>query len=186
MRFVAIIGDAGSGKTTLMTAILYQSWQSGSKVISNYHLTGIPHTLMAFSQLATLPPEITGSVIGMDELGKGADSYEFFSAQSQKLTTLVSQSRKRHCVVYFTVQRFNLIAKRLRQQVSGFILMDDLDATTPHCICSKLPCRCRRKGYKCARQFKCTFVDQYKKVVNVTEFDGTPWGGYFDTDEIVW
>jgi ABC-type dipeptide/oligopeptide/nickel transport system ATPase component len=184
MRFVAIMGDAGSGKTTLMTAILYKHAQAGTKIISNYNLHGINHTLMPFKQLATLPAELNESAVGMDELGTGADSYDFFSAQSRALTKLVTQSRKRHCVVYFTVQRYGLIAKRLRQQVNGFILMEDIDMSTPHCICAG-PCKCGRKGYRCARQFDCIFLDSRRKVVNRETFDGTKWGEFFDTDEII-
>lgn len=188
MRFIAIIGDAGSGKTTLMTAILYKHAQAGTKIITNYHLHGISHNVMPFKQLATLPAELNQSAVGMDELGTGADSYDFFSAQSRQLTKLVTQSRKRHCVVYFTVQRYGLIAKRLRQQVNGFILMEDIDGGIPHCICQLTNpnhCRCGRKGYKCSRQFDCIFLDSRRKVVNRETFDGARWGSYFDTDEII-
>src|SRR3990172_3920239 len=105
MRFAGIIGDPGAGKSTFMTALLHEHHKDGEPIVANYKLN-FPNTLMPFREMATLPPSIEGTTIGMDELGKGADSYEFFIPRSRKLATLVMESRKRHCQLYYTVQRF--------------------------------------------------------------------------------
>lgn len=202
MRFIAIIGEAGSGKTTLMTSLLIRSAVGGNRIVSNYHLNvpaiesdfgvKLDHLYMTYQELASLPASLTGSVVGMDEMAKGADSYDFFSHQSRHLTTLVAESRKRQAIMYFNVQRFGMIAKRLRDQVNGFILMEDGDKDTPHCICSTVKlnlrgCTCGRNGYKCARAFFMSSVDDSFRVIKREEpFDGRPWGKYFNTNEVIY
>lgn len=168
-----------------MTALLHAQAKQGEKIIANYKLN-FPFTPMRFDKMAEMPEEIEGSTIGMDELGKGADSYEFFTKRSKNLATLVMESRKRHCMLYYTVQRFGLIAARLRAQTEEFFLMEDLDARIPHCKCVKPECTCGTYGYKCATQFVCQRFDINARFVGRNLFDGRPFHHLFNTDEIVW
>ena len=79
---------------------------------------------MSFSKVATLPDSIKGSTMGFDELGVGADSREFFRKRNSDIGKLITQIRKRQCLFYYTVQRLNLVDKRIRQQTDKFILME--------------------------------------------------------------
>lgn len=173
MEFIAIIGDRGSGKTNLMTKLLHRHWIAGETIIANYTLN-FPANLMSFSEIAKLGPEIRDSYIGLDELSEGADSYEFFAKNVMKITRLISQIRKRECRVYYTDQRFNKIAKRLRQQTDGFILMRDLDK-------GKL-------GHtfdNCESLFECTFVTDTLQVVKTRVFNGRDSQHLYNSKEII-
>lgn len=123
MQVVGIIGNRGAGKTCLMTDLLYKDYKAGRKVIANYHLK-FPVVYMSFEKVATLPEELQDATLGFDELGIGADSRAFFSKRNSKISKLVTQIRKRKCLLYYTVQRFNLIDKRIREQTDYFILME--------------------------------------------------------------
>ncbi len=120
---VGIIGNRGAGKTCLLTSLLYIDSQLGNKVICNYSVK-FPATYMTFSQVADLPESLKGATLGFDELGIGADSREFFSKRNSKIAKLITQIRKRKCLMYYTVQRLNLIDKRVRQQTDKYILME--------------------------------------------------------------
>jgi len=173
MEFFGIIGDRGSGKTNLLTAILHDQYANGKTIISNFHLS-FPYTLMGFSDLIKLGPEIHRATIGMDELGRGADSYDFFLHDVRRITTLISEIRKRECIVWYTVQRWNLIAKRLRDQTDGFILCVDADQGHPP-----------EKG-RCQGLFNLTFINSDFHVVRRARFDGRPFWDMYDTEEIIW
>lgn len=169
-EFIGILGDRGSGKTNLLTYFLYQAHLKGMPIIANYHLE-FPATYMTFEQLTSLNTEISDAIIGMDELGEGADSYDFFASSPRKITKLISQIRKRRCTVYYTVQRFNLIMKRLREQTNGFILCEDLDI--PH------------TPLQCNGVFRLTFLDQYYRKTGSGFFDGKPVRQLYNTEEII-
>ncbi len=120
---IGIIGNRGSGKTCLMTSLLYIDYNLQHKIIANYHLK-FPCIYMSFPQIAELPEEMTGATLGFDELGIGADSRQFFSKRNNNIGKLITQIRKRKCLLYYTVQRLNLIDKRIRQQTDRYILME--------------------------------------------------------------
>jgi hypothetical protein len=174
--FIGIIGEPGSGKTTFITALLqHDSREENRRIIANYHLSdSLSATFMPFDELAKLPDSIVNSVIGMDELGVGADSYDVFLPQNRSLTKLVAQARKFKCFVYYTVQRYNMISVRLRKLTGGFILMEDLDAHISH-----------RAPYVCEAMFKVEFVTPEMVVVRRETFDGKPYQHLFSTDERV-
>lgn len=164
----------GSGKTNFMTAILKINLDSGREVAANYFVR-FKYRLTSFEELAQLPEDIVDLDIGIDELGTGADSYEFFSNTPKKLGLLVTQLRKRHCRVWYTVQRFSFITKRLRIMTDGFILCEDLDKSENHLA----------PGFDCNSLFKLTFYNRDFKMVNSEIFDGRPYRDLYDTDEIV-
>ena len=176
MFFIAVIGDMGSGKTNFVTAILKQNHDSGRDIIANYKLK-FPHKLMSFAELKDFPPELHDADIGMDELGTGADSYDFMSEQSKNITKLVTQIRKRHCRVYYTVQRFKFITRRLRMLTDGFILCEDLDKAKDH----------EAEGFVCDGLFRLEFYNaDMQPTRKPMVFDGAPYRDLYDTDEIIW
>lgn len=177
LQFTGIIGDPGSGKSNLLTSIGYDAHKKGLKVIANYKLN-FPYQLMPFSEIAKMPEDLFHSVVLMDELGKGADSYDFFSKDSRRIVTIVTQLRKRHCLVYYTVQRFAWIAKRLRERTDGYVLMQDLDGHIPH--------HGLKQPYTCQGLFQASFLNSYYEKISESVFDGKPTRDLYDTDEIIW
>lgn len=125
---VGIIGDRGAGKTCLLTSLLYIDYKLGNKIICNYGVK-FPATYMSFSKVAELPESLMRATLGFDELGIGADSRQFFSKRNSSIGKLITQIRKRKCLLYYTVQRLNLIDKRIRQQTDNFILMEKTPKT---------------------------------------------------------
>lgn len=175
MNFIGVIGDMGSGKTNFVTAIMKRSHDAGREIVANYKLT-FPSTLMSFETLATLPPEIINKDVAMDELGTGADSYDFFDSQPRKLGKLVTQLRKRKCRVWYTVQRFSFITKRMRIMTDGFVLSEDMDREQNHLA----------TGFICQGFFKLSFYTNDFVLVNSEIFDGRPYRNLYNTDEIIW
>lgn len=177
MEFTAIIGDRGAGKTCYLTSLLRRHHASGQTVVSNYHLN-FPHVKMAFQDIRALPKELHRTVVGLDELAIGADSYDFFSKSTRELTTFVAEIRKRQCIVYFTTQRFSMIAKRLRLQTDGFIFMEDVDKNAP-----------LKFGQihrdVCAGVFNIYWADSNLRIVNRKSFLGRNYWDMYDTDEII-
>lgn len=176
MRFIGIIGDMGSGKTCLATRILKMNVDAGRPVAANYKLA-FPSTLISFTELAKFPKHIHDMDVVMDELGTGADSYDFMLEKPKNIGRLVTQLRKRHNRVHYTVQRFNFIARRLRQMTDGFIFCEDLDAEEDH----------EQGGFVCNGIFRLSFFDaEMNETRKPTLFDGRSTWSLYDTDEIIW
>ena len=176
MNFIGLIGDMGSGKTCFATAILKMNHDTGRKVGANYKL-GFESELMSFAELKEFPAKFYQMDYVADELGTGADSYEFMGEQAKNIGKLVTQVRKRECRVYYTVQRFNFIARRLRQMTDGFIMFRDLDSHLDHLV----------KDFVCAGLFELEFLDADMRRTRDNEiFDGKQFWHLYDTKEIIW
>ena len=182
IRFVGVIGDQGSGKTNYVCAQLHEAHLTGRPIVANFKLE-FPYNLLPFNELAALPESLQNAVIGMDELGRGADSYEFFEGQPKALGRLVTQLRKRNCIAYYTVQRLNLVAKRLRQQTSIFVLMNDLDAHIPHGDPTQAE---TDDNYHCKGLFHIEFYSSDMTLLQKGTFDGRGTRHLYSTSEIIW
>lgn len=181
MEFICIVGDRGGGKTNILTKYLKDGVDSGRKVIANYQLA-FKHRYMPFAEIRKLPPELNGALVGMDELGVGADSYEFFTKDSKDITTFVAEIRKRHCTAYYTVQRFSMIARRLRLLTDGFIFMEDLDRQN---MVAEDGTVVDDHRLVCKGIFRATFCDSYMRVIRAKKFYGAKYWPMYNTDEIV-
>lgn len=191
--FNGIIGDVGSGKTNIMTRYLKRSADVGAPVISNYALIGIKHRLMSFNEFRDLimtknerliRSQVEGAVVGWDELGVGADSYDFMSKDTRSMGEFIAQIRKLHITAFYTVQRFSMIVRRLRIMTGAFILMDDLDKHRMLGIDGK---RVKQHRDICAGLFNATMVNDYLEPVGASRvFNGKPYWGMYDTDKIIW
>ena len=124
---VCILADRGEGKTLLATALAYTYHTVDNlKIIANYTLKGLPFTKMSAEQIAELaddPRDTThnDSIVLLDEGHMGADAYEVFHKRTKGITTLATQLRKKRIHLFYTTQRFNTIAKRLRQMTNYII-----------------------------------------------------------------
>ena len=173
MYFIGIIGEKGSGKSNLLTALLYDEYGNGRKIVANYHLK-FPFLYKSFADMTTLSDDLQDAVIGMDELAEGADSYEFLASNPRKITKLVAQIRKRNAVGIYNVQKYGWITKRLRDQTDAFILMEDLDKR-----------KADHTPYNCDGVFRAEFCDEHFRVIRTAVFDGKPFRSLYDTQEII-
>lgn len=174
MLFTGILGDPGTGKTSLMTHFLYCAYKAGHPVIANYHLK-FKATYMTFKELAASvgDEKLRRAIIGIDELSEGADSYNWLDMQPRQITKLVSQLRKMEAQVFYNDQRFNKVIKRLRDITDGFFLMDDNDAPHPN------------KDYQCACIFNVIALDKYFHKTGEFTFRGVGVHGLYDSKEII-
>lgn len=182
MEFVGILGDRGSGKTNLTTKYLYDAHLEGREIVSNYSLK-FPHLLMPFEEIRKVPKEIYGKVIGMDELGKGGDSYDFFSKDTRELTEMVAELRKVHAMVYYNTQRFSLIARRLRILTDGIILMDDPDKYKMHDAAGN---KVQMHREVCDGIFRAVFLNEDGEIIRSKRFNGRPYWDKYNTDQRIW
>lgn len=180
MDFLAIIGDPGSGKTNMLIRYLYNEHHSGSRIVSNLHSLKFPSTYMGFDQLMSAGDEIMGSYVGMDELGVGADSYDFLSKNNRGITQFVAQVRKFHCRVAYTVQRFSMISRRLRLLTDGFVSMSDPDKFNMF-----YPDGRKAKIHRevCKGIFRAEYFNRDMRPIRRRLFNGKNYWHLYDTDE---
>lgn len=188
MNLVAIIGDPGSGKTNLLTKYLHEYHCAGWPVSANYELK-FDYISKGFDELAELPPDINGFFVGIDELGVGADSYEWMGSTARGLTTLAAEIRKRNCIFVYTTQHLSYIASRLRGRTDTFILMEDNDAHISHCKHYLNPATCPGlptcSGYVCAGMFHRLILDRHGNLIKEDDFNGAPYWNLYSTGEMV-
>lgn len=113
-----VMGDLGSGKTLLMTALGFQLYLSGFNIISNYHLK-FPYTsvdeIEDFDKL-----DRTKDYVGLlDEIHMTADSRQ--QSDSIQLSRKVLQSRKKNLNLFYSAQFIKQTDLRIRT-VTNYIL----------------------------------------------------------------
>lgn len=181
-RLIAVIGDIGSGKTALMTLLLYAAQMEGSPVIANYTLR-FPAIRKTFAEIATRPPGDDqlwqDAYLGTDELNIGADSYEFFQRGPKKIAFLVTQLRKDNITWIFATTRLNLIVKRIRDQVDCFMCPSDDDALlVDHKILDS-----NRHPIHCKGIFTCDVFDSDYQYLRSFSFDAKQIWDLYETNE---
>lgn len=162
----AIIGDFGSGKTNLMTAIA--KINVGKRdIYANFTLFNIPYKPIDIDDLAEFPEWVRDCVILLDEGHVGANIYDVFEERIHDFAEFITQIRKRRVFLFFTTQIFDRVAKPLRiytkyvfqmvpsayQGISYVTLLDRHDMNNP------------------------IYVNK--------PFDGRPYWDLFDTEEII-
>jgi hypothetical protein len=180
MDFLAIIGDPGAGKTNMLVKYLYAEHVTHTKIISNLRTLKFPQTYMGFGDLLDAGDEIMDSYIGMDELGIGADSYDFLSKNNRGITKFVAQIRKFHCRCAYTVQRQRMISVRLRLLTDGYVSMTDPDKFNMF-----YPDGRKAKMHRevCAGIFRAEYWDRDMRLLKTRLFNGRKYWPMYDTDE---
>lgn len=167
---LGIIGRRGSGKTLLAVAYLYDFYKNkGKKIYSNIRL-GFPYTPLTEEDIATLPPEMHGSVVLIDEIQAWYHAYNFLSKGARNLSTLLSQLRKRDITLIYTTQFYNYATKPTRQQTDYVITMESI---------AGMP-----KGVAKATIFDPKEFAGYD-IIQEFQFDGRPYFNLYDTTEVV-
>lgn len=184
MDFLAIIGDPGSGKTNMLTRILYREHRLGTPIISNLESLKLPQTYMGFDDLLNAvernDSRLNYAYVGTDELGVGADSYDFLSPKSRALVKFNTQRRKFGIRWAYTVQRQSMITFRLRQLTSAYISMSDPDRFN-----MRRPDGSRARHHKevCMGIFRAEFWDSDMRFIKWRWFNGRKYWPLYDTDE---
>lgn len=166
---ISVLGDRGDGKTLVMTALAWLNQKvAGLKVFANYHLLDIPYTYITFEELANFPEDLEDAIVLLDETHIGVDAYEVFRKNNKAITKFSTQLRKRRIVLLWSTQRFNTVAKRLRQ-MTNYVL--EVEKTN---IKGIIQCRVYDRGLEASNSFVKEFV-----------LDGRQFFGMYDTNEII-
>jgi len=118
---MTITGDFGAGKTLYLTYLGLKFYQDGLTIYSNYDLYGIDYEKITFKDLADMPSWLTNGVILLDEGHIGMDAYNFLQKKVQNISTFITQIRKNNLILAITTQRFNTLAKRVRELINYYI-----------------------------------------------------------------
>ena len=122
---VGITGLKASGKTLVMTWLLYREYLLGKKIYTNYKVF-FPHELIDVQKLVTLNIELQNAVIGIDELHMICDSRRSGKKQNILMTYFILQSRHRSVNFYYTTQFNTQIDKRIRENTDVNMVCENL------------------------------------------------------------
>jgi hypothetical protein len=123
MPLVAIVGTIGTGKTLAMVWRAYELAKRGHPIYANIDLAGIPYTkintLDDFDSIRGIPGK--EAIVLMDEFWRWLDSRQWKKDKNNTLTKLIMYSRKRNFWIFYTVQRFHMMEKRIRDITDAVI-----------------------------------------------------------------
>lgn len=182
----AVDGRTGAGKTNLAVYMVTTLKRiTKQNVYSNIWLS-YKYRKLTKDMIKTLPPELNNCIMLIDEIHMwGGDSYKFLSKQSEELTLLFTQLRKRKITLIYTVQHYTgMIAVRLRKNTDMLFHCTEASNLTA----SMLPYN--KKGETLVTSgVEVHFIDEFTgeplEAIHVFLFDGKPFWKYYDTDEIV-
>jgi len=164
---IAITGDFGSGKTLLATfmALSYKH-KEDLNIFANYQFNKVKYKQVTFEEVSKMPSWLKNGVLVLDEMQIGADSYNFMNKEVQKMTTFITQIRKRDIILIVTTQRFNMISKRIRLLINYYIEVES-----------------KKKGYVTAKTFDIT--GGFENLLNIRTHDLRKVYPYYDTREVI-
>jgi len=122
---VGIKGLKASGKTLVMTWLLFREYLSGKKVYTNYEVF-FPHKIIDVQKMVTLNIELQDAVIGIDELHMICDSRRSGKKQNILMTYFILQSRHRSVNFYYTTQFDGQVDKRIRENTDINMVCENL------------------------------------------------------------
>ena len=114
---IGIKGIKGSGKTLLLTFLLYQDYLRGKKIYTNYKVF-FPHDIIDIKKMVSLDVQLKDSVIGIDEIHMICDSRRSGLKQNILMSYFVLQSRHRSVNFYYTTQHDGQVDKRENTDVN--------------------------------------------------------------------
>ncbi len=190
----AVLGNRGSCKTLFVVWIMAQTVEQDGDVCSNIASFTLPQLFAPFTQIVEViaagqgQAVFGGKIIVLDELGKGADSYEFLKKQPRKISELIFEIRKYRSIMYYTAQRLQTVTKRIREQTDVFYLMDAITVDplwarqNPDEVNHMLDGRYVLRGRAHVRM---TEGPPFYRVLRSFEFDGRAFYHLYDSWEVV-
>jgi hypothetical protein len=120
----SILGDCGSGKTLLMTYLLYSDFKKGYPIYANYKLNfEFNHLTSAFfKDYAKFP--VYKATLGFDEFSLYMNARRFASKQNMNLSPFIKQTRKRELSLYWSAQQNRQVDILVRENTDGLYLPD--------------------------------------------------------------
>lgn len=122
---VGIKGLKASGKTLLLTWLLFREYLMGKKIYVNYAVF-FPHEMIDVQKMVTLNIELQNAVIGIDELHMICDSRRSGKKQNILMTYFILQSRHRSVNFYYTTQFDGQVDKRIRDNTDVNMVCENL------------------------------------------------------------
>lgn len=176
---IGIDGGRGDGKTNWavsMVLALHEYW--GKPIVSNIKLFGVEYTPFELSMLENMDARLENCILLLDELLMYADSYDFLSKNSKKMTILATQLRKRNVIWLYTTQYIEYLPKRIRSQTDFVVTATNRNKTsvvTKGIEWTSLIQVCRFISFNDTR------LDPFTTIL----FNGKPYWKNYDTNEIV-
>lgn len=121
MVLAAIVGELGTGKTLLLTYIMWKKYLEGMTIYSNYHLNKSYIPKYNFVDSASDIDNMTEGIFGGDELWLWLDSRESPSKKNKFIASILIKSRKRGIDILYTTQSFMQIDIRVRR-ITDFVI----------------------------------------------------------------
>lgn len=122
---VGIKGLKGSGKTLLMTILLYQEHLNGKKIFTNYKVH-FPHEIIDVKKMVELDIELKDTAIGIDELHMICDARRSGRKQNILMSYFILQSRHRSVNFYYTTQFDRQVDTRIRENTDINMICENL------------------------------------------------------------
>ena len=162
----AVIGEFGTGKTNLLTAIAKVN-DGKRRIFANFTLYEMEFDPIDIDDLAEFPEWVHDCVILLDEGHVGANIYDVFEERIHDFAEFITQIRKRKVFIFFTTQFFDRVAKPLRIYTKYIFLME--------------PTQYEGVSYV-------SLLDKNnpeRPIYSNKIFDGRPYWNYYDTTEII-
>ncbi len=122
---VGLKGLKGSGKTMIMSLLLYLEYKKGKKIYTNYRVN-FEHEILDVEKLVNLDVELQNSVIGLDELHMICDARRAGKKQNLLMSYFILQSRHRSVNLYYTTQFDRQVDIRIRENTDINIVCENL------------------------------------------------------------
>lgn len=122
---ISITGIKGSGKTLVLTLLLYLDYLRGRKIYTNFPVS-FPFEFIDIQKMVDLNIELENCTIGLTELHAIADSRLSGKKQNILMSYFVLQSRHRHVNFYYDSQFGGQVDKRIRTNVDVDIVCENL------------------------------------------------------------
>lgn len=169
---VGIVGLKGSGKTLVLTILLFMAYLNGRKVYTNYRVF-FPHEILDIEKMIKLDISLKNAVIGISEMHMICDARRHGKKQNILMSYFVLQSRHRSVDLYYDSQ--------FERQVDIRIV----DNTDMNIISENLYIDSDNDGYD--DLFHIIFQDKRKRPLRFWEkiICGTPVFKLYDTDYII-
>lgn len=117
---IGIVGGMGSGKTLVMSKLLYDDFKQNKSILSNYDLN-FKHEIITpeiIKQYAEQEISLDNASIGLDEIYLYIDSRNSHAKRNKLYSYFMLQTNKRSVNLYFTAQSWHTVDKRFRDNTN--------------------------------------------------------------------